>query len=99
MRPINLKQFRVPFALQKEMERILKEMESEDLIEESNSPWNLPSFLVPKKPGKNGERRYRLVTDMRKLNDVMEKDVYPLPIIDDVLGKLGDSKYYSVLDL
>lgn len=38
------------------------------------------------------------VTDMRKLNDLIEKDVCPLPLIDDVLGQLGNAKYYSVLD-
>lgn len=73
-------------------------MQKADLIEESVSPWNLPSFLVPKKPGKNGERRYRFVTDMRKLNENIVKDVFPLPIIDEVLGKLGNSEYFSVLD-
>lgn len=98
-RPIKLKQFRIPFALRTEMERNINEMKENDLIEESNSPWNLPTFLVPKKLDKDGNRKYRIVTDMRKLNDLIVQDVFPIPIIDEVLGKLGNAKYFSVLDL
>lgn len=98
-KPINLKQFRIPFSLKEEMERNINEMREADLIEESNSPWNLPSFLVPKKLGKNVEKRYRLVTDMRKLNDLVIEDAFLLPIIDDVLRTLGDARYFSILDL
>lgn len=98
-KPIKLKQFRIPFALKDEMKRNIDEMREADLIEESNSPWNLPTFLVPKKIGKDGKRKYRLVTDMRKLNNLIVQDVFPLPVIDDVLGKLGNARYFSVLDL
>lgn len=85
VRPIQLKQFRIPFALKGEMERNINEMRDADLIEESNSPWNLPTFLVPKKLDKNGEMQHRIVTDM--------------PIIDEILGKLGNANYFCVLDL
>lgn len=98
-KPIKLKQFRIPFALSNVLEEKVNEMVENDLIEDSNSPWNLPTFLVPKKQGKDGKKKYRLVTDMRKLNDMIVQDVFPLPIIDEVLGQLGNSKYFSVLDL
>lgn len=99
VKPINLRQFRIPFALKGEMERNIKEMLDADLIEESCSPWNLPSFLVKKKLDRNGIQKFRLVTDMRKLNENIVQDVFPLPIIDEVLGRLGDARYFSVLDL
>lgn len=97
-KPIKLKQFRIPFALRSELERNIAEMMEADLIEESNSPWNLPTFLVPKKADKNGKIKYRIVTDMRRLNDLIEHDTFPLPVIDELLGKLGNAKYFNVLD-
>ena len=41
----------------------------------------------------------RFCIDYRQLNRVTRKDVYPLPRIDDILDTLGDSKYFSSLDL
>ncbi len=35
----------------------------------------------------------------RKLNDIMRKDAYPLPWIDNILDALRGSKYFSTLDL
>ena len=40
-----------------------------------------------------------MVIDYRKLNSVTISDRYPIPEISDVLGKLGNSKFFSVLDL
>lgn len=97
-KPVKLKQFRIPFALKSEMERNIKEMKDADLIEESNTPWNLHTFSVPKKRDKDGKITYRIVTDMRKLNDLIEQDTFPLPIIDEILGELGNSRYFNVLD-
>ena len=36
-------------------------------IEQSNSPWNLPIFVTKKKSGK-----WRLLQDLRKVNETME---------------------------
>ncbi len=37
--------------------------------------------------------------DYRKLNSVTVGHAHPLPRIDDILGSLGDSKYFTTLDL
>ena len=37
--------------------------------------------------------------DYRHLNAITRKDVYPLPRIDDILDTLGQSNYFSTLDL
>ena len=60
----------------------------------SVSPWASPIVLVPKKDG-----TYRFCVDYRRLNAATKKDVYPLPRIDDILDTLGDSNYFSSLDL
>lgn len=45
------------------------------------------------------KKKWRLVIDYRKLNDVTIGDVYPLPNINDILDQLGHSRYFSKLDL
>ncbi|GFW16524.1 hypothetical protein TNCV_2351481 [Trichonephila clavipes] len=41
----------------------------------------------------------RLCIDYRKLNKKIVKDRYPLPIIEEVLDKLGNGKIFTTLDL
>jgi hypothetical protein len=42
-RPIRKAQYRVPFALRKEMDDQVQDMLAKGIIEESNSPWNAPA--------------------------------------------------------
>ena len=37
--------------------------------------------------------------DYQHLNSVTKKDVYALPLIDDILDTLGRAKYFTTLDL
>ncbi|GFT99904.1 retrovirus-related Pol polyprotein from transposon 412 [Trichonephila clavipes] len=71
---------RLPFAKQEEVGTLLREMQENDIIEPSSSPWASPIVLVRKKDGST-----RFCVDYRKLNDVTKKDSYPLPRIDDTL--------------
>lgn len=99
VKPINTRQYKTPLALKGELVKNVEKMLEKDLITESNSPWNMPVRLVPKKMDNSKEIKYRLVVDLRKLNDLTEQDVYPLPLIEEVLGQLGNAKYFSVMDL
>lgn len=76
-------------VIQKEVEEMLKN----NIIQPSSSSWASPVVLVKKKDGK-----MRFCVDYRKLNEVTEKDVYPLPRIDDTLDTLSGAKYFSVAD-
>ena len=97
--PVYTKQFRFTPALNKEIESQVDKLLEDNIIEESYSPWNSPVFIIPKKNSVPGDRKYRMVIDYRKVNQKTVKDKYPLPDISEILSQLGNSKYFSILDL
>ena len=91
--PIRQLPRRVPFALRKEISRLVQEMLDGDIIQESASPWASPVVLVRKKDGS-----LRFCIDYRRLNAVTRKDTFPLPRIDDLLDQLSGKTVFSTLD-
>ena len=85
---------RVPFVYRNKIAEMVEDMEKQGVIKPSASPWSSPVVLVPKKDGS-----LRFCIDYRKLNSVTKKDVYPLPRIDDILDTLGETCYFTSLDL
>jgi hypothetical protein len=73
---------------------MVADLEARGFIQPTVSPWASPIVLVPKKDWST-----RFCVDYRRLNAVTRKDVYPLPRIDDILDTLGQSKYFTTLDL
>ena len=71
----------------------MKHLLKEGKIVKSDSPWNSPLLVVPKKMGPDGKRKWRMVIDFRRLNEKTIGDVYPLPDITEILDQLGQSKY------
>ena len=82
-------------VVQKEMDRQVEDMLTNDIIEESNSMWTALSLLILKKTGD-----YRFCVDYRKLNSVTKPISFPLPTLSDVIDTIGESKaaIYSLLD-
>jgi hypothetical protein len=74
------------------------------IIEEANSPYASPVVLIPKGYDEQGKvTEYRLTVDLRKMNDLTIKTVYPLPLIADFLDSIGGSEgkkieYFTTLD-
>jgi len=60
----------------------------------SKSPQTLPVHFVAKKDGKR-----RMVQDYRHINEGTIKNVYPLPLISDILDRVGTKKMFTKLDL
>jgi len=95
-KPIKQRKYRI--ADKKKMEILREEIQKlrdNGLIEPSQSSWSFPVVLVPKNNG-----TWRMCVDYRKLNDITEKDAYPLPYIEEILYSVGnDVKFLSTLDL
>ena len=91
----NTRYGRVPPAQQQVVKRLLDDMLRDDVIQPSSSSWASPIVLVPTK--KDGSPRF--CVDYRKLNEVTQKDAYPLPRIDETLETLAESQLFSTLDL
>jgi hypothetical protein len=97
--PINTKPYRLPEAQKAETEKQVTKLANENIIEESSSPWNSPLLIVPKKADASGEVKWRLVVDFRKVNEKNIGNAYPLPDITEILDQLGQSKYFSCIDM
>jgi hypothetical protein len=94
--PMNTRPYRLPEAQKAEVDRQVTKLLREGIIVESNSPWNSPLLVVPKKVDASGEKKWRLVVDFRKLNEKSIGDAYPLPDITEILDQLGQSKYFII---
>ena len=79
-----------------EIEKQVNEMLSKGIIEKSDSPYNVPVWVVLKKLDASGKRKWRIVIDFRKLID---QDAYPLLNSDEIVDNLGKAKFFSALDL
>jgi len=73
---------------------LVNDMLANKIIEPSSSPYASPIVLAKKADGST-----RFCVDYRNLNNITEKDAFPLPRIDDTLDALHGAKYFSTLDL
>lgn len=96
---INTKSYKPPECHKAEISKQMNEMLEKGIIEPSDSPYNSPVWVVPKKLDASGKQKWRIVIDFRKLNELTDQDAYPLPDIDDILSQLGNAKFFSALDL
>ena len=76
------------------LRKAVEKLEEQELIERSVSEWCNPTVMVKKADG-----GYRLCIDFRKLNEVAEKDAYPMRNMSDILDRLRSVRYISKIDL
>ena len=91
---INTPSYRVPHKYQSLLDIELAKMKDQGLIEDSISPFNSPVLVVKKK---NGE--IRPVIDFRNINKNIFIDSFALPKIDEILNSVGNSNFYTTLDI
>ncbi|KAL4007856.1 hypothetical protein ACER0C_001708 [Sarotherodon galilaeus] len=92
--PPRRKFYRIPERLVPQLKKEIDLMLSLGIIETSASEWCSPIVLVPKKDG-----TLRFCIDLRYLNSVSKFDPYPMPRIDELLERVGRSKFITTLDL
>lgn len=92
--PIVCQHRRIPIHLEDKVERMIQDFESKGIIRPSESPWNAPLVVVPKK---NGD--IRLTVDYRRLNAITKRPIFPIPDTRQLLDTLQGSAYYTTLDL
>lgn len=90
------KPYTVPFSLREKVDAELERLENQKIIEKiKNSSWAAPLVLVEKKDGS-----IRLCGNFKvTVNPFLNMEVYPLPVIDDLLVRLSGHQYYCSIDL
>ena len=97
-RGMNSKPYRIPEVHKEEVRRQTDQMLRDDIIEPSTSPWNSPILVIPKKEESSGKRKWRIVVDFRKLNEVTVGDTFSFSVLSEILDTLDNSKYFSTID-
>jgi hypothetical protein len=91
--PVNVQTYRYAPAQKNEIEKQLAEMLRNGTIRTSNNPYASLVLLVKKKDGS-----WRFCVDYRYMNAIFVKNKHPLPVVDELLGELAGSKWFSKLD-
>ena len=87
---------RVPYNLREKLEKKIDELESLDIIEkvQGTSRWCSPIVVVPKSDGD-----VRVCVDMRRANEAVLKEPFPIPTTEEILQDLNKSTVFSKLDI
>jgi len=91
---LSLPSRRIPMHLKKSVDNMIKNLLANDIIEESDSPYNSPLVIVPKKDGS-----IRLCVDFRELNRQTIRDSFHIPDASEIFDQLGGNRFYSTIDL
>ncbi len=79
---------------QEDFIKFVDELEAREIIETSTSEWISPLVLQRKKNG-----NLRFCVDFRRLNDLVELDVYAIPNIQEILPIIRGHRWFAVIDL
>ncbi|UYV77009.1 hypothetical protein LAZ67_14002807, partial [Cordylochernes scorpioides] len=96
--PIAQKPYRTSFYNNAEIQKQITELLKYDIIRPSSSPYSSPALLVNKKSD-NPNHPTRLCIDYRKLNQKTVPEHTPIPLIEQIIDRLSQSKIYTILDV
>ncbi|XP_062556629.1 uncharacterized protein K02A2.6-like [Armigeres subalbatus] len=87
---------RIPIPLEGAVNQKLEELLRRDIIEPKVGPasWVSPLVVANKANG-----NIRLCIDLRRVNQAVVRERHPMPVVDDILAKVGKGKVWSILDI
>ena len=88
------KAYTLPQAIKSEMDKEIKQMLDQDIIEPSKSPYHSPCLMI-----KKGDGTYRFVFDARQCNAHSALDAEPINNIQSIEEDFAGSKYFTTIDL
>ncbi|KAL7290500.1 hypothetical protein TKK_0015274 [Trichogramma kaykai] len=88
--------YRCTIEDRREIESQIDKLLDRGLIEESYSPFAAPVTLAYKK---EDNRKSRLCIDFRELNKIVVPQSQPFPLIEDLMVKTVNCKYFTTLDI
>ena len=96
IKPVAQPARKIPVKMRSQVERKLKDLEDQDVIERVEGPTPWVSALVPI-PKKDGD--VRICVDMRQANKAVQRERFPMPNIELTLEQMNGAKVFSRLDL
>ena len=89
---------RTPYQLRPKLKARLDKLLRDDIIEkvEGPTPWVSPVVIAEK-----GNDEIRLCVDMRRADEAIIRERYPLPVFEEILANIGNNKscIFSTLDI
>lgn len=88
---------RVPIPILEKVNTKLDELIEDDIIEQVdavNADWISPLVIIPKE---NGD--IRMCVDMRRANEAIKPESFPIPTLEDLLSTVDGSTIFSKLDI
>ena len=92
--PVKAPLYRTPHSQRVECNKAIEDMLKCGVLKESRTPWRTSLVMVQKKDG-----TLRPCIDFRKLNQVTVEDPFPIPVLEEALGRVAGHEWYTKLDL
>ncbi|KAA3472639.1 reverse transcriptase [Gossypium australe] len=91
---VKVRPYKYPAVQKTEIKKLVQEMLHAGIIKDNNSSFASSMVMVKKK-----YVSWRLCIDYKQLNQLTIKDRFPIPVIEELLDVLGQTIFFSKLDL